>query len=205
MDPPVFPPQEQFLGPAGCWWRWCNSKLYCCSHCYCPAATRAQRDLNQSHTERAERGKEQLEDGEKEGWMITVRALAGAQGRGQLCMQKAKTKLSTRKKALLTLCYPGNHSLIYHEYFNIICCTKQIKLPREKKNEAMIFYAKNTAKPNSWVLIIRPKAPIGHPARKEQKGGGERGQVGSERCREKTITTQQKPVMHRTVSNTVND
>lgn len=57
VDPPVFPPQEQFLGPAGCWWRWCNSKLYCCSHCYCPAATRAQRDLNQSHTRESRKRK----------------------------------------------------------------------------------------------------------------------------------------------------
>ncbi len=106
------------------------------------------REIWTNHTqERAERGKEQLEDGEKEGWMITVRALAGAQGRGQLCMQKTKTKLSTRKKTLLTLCNPGNHSLIYHEYLNIICCTKQIKLPREKKNEAMIFYAKEHSEP----------------------------------------------------------
>lgn len=56
---------------------------------------------------------------------------------------------------------------------------------------------KNTAKPNSRILIIRPKAPIGHPAQKEQKGGG--------KLQEKAITTKQKPAMHRTVSNTVND
>lgn len=67
-DPPVFPPQERFLGPTGCWWRWCNSELYCCSHCCCPAATRAQRDLNQSHERERESRKRTVR--EEEGRMM---------------------------------------------------------------------------------------------------------------------------------------
>lgn len=74
--------------------------------------------------------------------MITVRALAGAQGRGAIMHPDNKDKAQHEKKNTSHTVLSSYHSLIYHEYFNIICCTQQIKLPREKKNEAMIFYAK---------------------------------------------------------------
>ncbi len=65
-------------------------------------------------------------------------------GKGAIIHADNKDKeLSSRKKKHFSHCaIQATIPWSTMNIFNIICCTKQIKLPRKKKNEAMVFYAK---------------------------------------------------------------
>jgi len=128
VDPPVFPPQELFLGPMGCWWRWCNSELYCCSHCCCPAATRAQRDLNQSHERERERERESRKRTVREegGRMMCDYSQSTCRGTGKGAIIHADNidkELSMSKKQFS---HCGAEAIVWSimNIIDIICCTK---------------------------------------------------------------------------------